>query len=383
MTLGQEFHGFATTLGEDHSGSPRTRTCCARSTWARPRSAPASRRTPATRRPCSRHLREITGLDLVTADRPRRGDQRHRRRSCRSPSTLKRNAIKLSKICNDLRLLSSGPQAGSRRDQPARASGGLQHHAGQGQPGDPRGRQPGRVRGRRRRHDGDDGRRGRAAAAERVRAGHRALDLPVDHLDAARHAHAAGQLRRRHHREPRAPRAPWSGSSVGVVTALTPFIGYAAAAALAKTALLTGRNVADLVVEAGLMSREEVVKQLSPARLSGLETITAAIPIMQADDSGDSEPAERAGVSRVADTSCRGRYLSRCTASTSKGPRMTDPQNPDVPATPPTYNAPPPAASQPAYSSAPPAPYGAPGERAGPRQDARYRRVRRRRSSSA
>lgn len=39
---------------------------------------------------------------------------------------------------------------------------------------------------------------------------------------------------------------------------------------------------------------------------------------------------------------------------------MTDPQNPDVPATPPTYNAPPPAASQPAYSSAPPAPYGAP-----------------------
>ena len=44
------------------------------------------------------------------------------------------------------------------------------------------------------------------------------------------------------------------GASVGVITALTPFIGYAAAAALAKTALLTGRNVADLVVEAGLMS---------------------------------------------------------------------------------------------------------------------------------
>ena len=52
--------------------------------------------------------------------------------------------------------------------------------------------------------------------------------------------------------------------------------------ALAKTALLTGRNVADLVVEAGLMSREEVTKQLSPARLSGLETITAAIPVMHA-----------------------------------------------------------------------------------------------------
>ena len=72
------------------------------------------------------------------------------------------------------------------------------------------------------------------------------------------------------------------GSSVGVVTALTPFIGYAASAALAKTALLTGRNVGDLVVEAGLMSAEEVAKQLSPARLSGLEAVTAAIPVIVA-----------------------------------------------------------------------------------------------------
>jgi aspartate ammonia-lyase len=71
------------------------------------------------------------------------------------------------------------------------------------------------------------------------------------------------------------------GSSVGVVTALTPFIGYAAAAALAKTALLTGRSVADLVVEAGLMTREDVDKQLSPMRLSGLQAITEAIPIVR------------------------------------------------------------------------------------------------------
>ena len=63
--------------------------------------------------------------------------------------------------------------------------------------------------------------------------------------------------------------------------ALTPFIGYAASAALAKTALLTHRNVGDLVVEAGLMTREEVDKQLSPARLSGLEAITQAIPVIQ------------------------------------------------------------------------------------------------------
>jgi aspartate ammonia-lyase len=39
-------------------------------------------------------------------------------------STLKRNAMKLSKICNDLRLLSSGPQAGlGEINLPARQAG--------------------------------------------------------------------------------------------------------------------------------------------------------------------------------------------------------------------------------------------------------------------
>ena len=77
------------------------------------------------------------------------------------------------------------------------------------------------------------------------------------------------------------------GSSVGVITALTPHIGYAAAAALAKSALLTGRNVADLVVEAKLMSRDEVMHLLSPARLSGLEAITTAIPVIEKDKAAE------------------------------------------------------------------------------------------------
>jgi aspartate ammonia-lyase len=60
-------------------------------------------------------------------------------------------------------------------------------------------------------------------------------------------------------------------SSVGVITALIPFIGYAPAAELAKQALKTGRPVADLVVEAGLMTKEDVLRELSPAKISGME----------------------------------------------------------------------------------------------------------------
>ena len=72
-------------------------------------------------------------------------------------------------------------------------------------------------------------------------------------------------------------------TSVGVVTALTPYIGYAAASALAKTALLTGRDVADLVVEAGLMDRERVEHLISPERLTNSAPLTGVIPAVGPD----------------------------------------------------------------------------------------------------
>jgi aspartate ammonia-lyase len=72
------------------------------------------------------------------------------------------------------------------------------------------------------------------------------------------------------------------GSSVGVVTALTPYIGYAASATLAHTALTTNASIAELVVEAGLMSQEDVDRVLSPERLSGITAMTDAIRIIPA-----------------------------------------------------------------------------------------------------
>src|SRR5690606_9718944 len=194
-------------------------------------------------------------------------------------SSLKRNAIKLSKICNDLRLLSSGPQAGfGEINLPAMQAGSSI--------------MPGKVN---------------PVIPEVV---NQVAFAVVGADTTVTMAVEAGQLQLNAFEPVIAHsifqsitwmrQAMWTlrvncvegitanhdrlgamvGASVGVITALTPFIGYAAAAALAKTALLTNRNVADLVVEAELMSREEVNKQLSPARLSGLETATAAIPVI-------------------------------------------------------------------------------------------------------
>jgi aspartate ammonia-lyase len=69
-------------------------------------------------------------------------------------------------------------------------------------------------------------------------------------------------------------------TSVGVVTALTPYIGYAAAASIAHTALTTSTPISTLVTAAGLMEEDQVQRVLSPARLSGIELATGAIPVV-------------------------------------------------------------------------------------------------------
>ncbi|MEV6772032.1 aspartate ammonia-lyase [Nocardia sp. NPDC051030] len=64
--------------------------------------------------------------------------------------------------------------------------------------------------------------------------------------------------------------------SIGIVTALTPHIGYAASARIAKHALQTGQPVADVATELGLLEPETVQLLLAPHRLVGLTG--AALP---------------------------------------------------------------------------------------------------------
>jgi aspartate ammonia-lyase len=55
-----------------------------------------------------------------------------------------------------------------------------------------------------------------------------------------------------------------------VITAVIPHIGYGQASRLAKEALATNANIADLVVSSGLLTREQVTEMLSPANLTAL-----------------------------------------------------------------------------------------------------------------
>ena len=92
------------------SASPRRARCCARSISAPPRSAPPSPRRPAI--PSSRYgICALTGVDFILA-----GDLVEATSDTGAyvllSGVLKRTASKLTKICNDIRLLASGPRAG-------------------------------------------------------------------------------------------------------------------------------------------------------------------------------------------------------------------------------------------------------------------------------
>ena len=278
MTLGQEFTGFATTLAEDFDRLSEIvpwlneinlgATAIGTGITADPRYAEAVRR----------HLEDVTGIpqetapDLIeaTADAGI---------FMTLSGTLKRAAVKLSKICNDLRLLSSGPQAGLNEIHlPARQAGSSI------MPGKVNPVIPEVVNQVAFSVIGADATVTAAAEAGQLQLNafepviaHSILQslawmtnacrtLRVNCIDGitANETRLAGQV----------------ASSVGVVTALTPYIGYTEAATLAHIALTTNASIAELVVGRGLMSAEDVARVLAPERLSGIAPATGAIPVV-------------------------------------------------------------------------------------------------------
>ena len=56
-------------------------------------------------------------------------------------------------------------------------------------------------------------------------------------------------------------------NSIGIVTALNPYIGYKTSTKVAKEALETNRSVYDIVLEKGLMTQEKLDEALDPRNM--------------------------------------------------------------------------------------------------------------------
>ena len=111
MTVGQEFHAWAVTINEEIKNLEYTSKLLLEVNLGATAIGTGLNAAPGYQGLAVKHLAEVTGLECVAAE-----DLIEATSDCgayvMTHGALKRLAVKLSKICNDLRLLSSGPRTG-------------------------------------------------------------------------------------------------------------------------------------------------------------------------------------------------------------------------------------------------------------------------------
>ncbi len=265
MTLGQEFSAFGHTILEDVDRLKESLSLIREINMGATAigtgiTAPASY-AEAVRR----HLSTVTGLELITAPDLIEATS-DTGAFVQLSGVLKRCAVKLSKICNDLRLLSSGPRAGFGEINLPPMQPGSSIMPGKVNPVIPEvvNQVCFEIIG---------GDMTVTMAAEAGQFQLNAFEPVIAYrllrgIESLRNACVVlrsrciegitanpDRLRR------------FVEESIGIVTALVPVLGYATATEVAKDALATGRGVYDVVLTRGLLTREKLDEVLNPARM--------------------------------------------------------------------------------------------------------------------
>ena len=267
MTLGQEFGAFAVMINEDRRRLAEARALIQEINMGGTAIGTGLNAPPGYRELVRRYLAGITGIELETAPDLVEATQ-DAGAFVQLSGVLKRIAVKLSKTCNDLRLLSSGPRAGFGDITLPAVQAGSSIMPGKVNPVIPE-----VVNQVAFEVIGNDVTITLAAEAGQLQLNAfepvivSRLFNSLRRLRAACHVLAekcvVGITANRERLEAAVL------SSIGLATALTPVIGYGAASALAREALASGRSVADLATESGLVSPEQLEAILSPEHLVG------------------------------------------------------------------------------------------------------------------
>ena len=277
MTLGQEFQTYAIMLGEDEERLKEAALLIREINLGATAIGTGINADPDYAPLVCRKLAEISGIPVITAPNLIEATQ-----DCGAfvqfSGVLKRVAVKLSKTCNDLRLLSSGPRAGfGEINLPPRQAGSSI------MPGKVNPVIPEVVNQIAFEVIGNDMTVTFAAEAGQLqlnafepiiahslfksvthlRKGCLTLaDRCVDGITANREL-LLNSVR----------------NSIGIVTALNPYIGYAHATEVAAEAHATGKGVAEIVLARGLMSKETLDEVLRPEVLTRPQEIEPTHPV--------------------------------------------------------------------------------------------------------
>ena len=276
MTLGQEFGAYAVTLGEDQDRLIEATallreinlgaTAIGTGLNADPRYAEAARA----------RLSAIVGLEFVTAPHLVEATS-----DCgvfvQLSGVLKRIAVKLSKTCNDLRLLASGPTAGLNEINLPAVQAGSSIMPGKVNPVIPE-----VVNQIAFQVIGNDMTVTFAAEAGQLQLNAFEPVILASLMQSLRHLREGCRTLTEHcvcgitanvdHLSQVVAR------SIGLVTALSPVIGYEQSSAVAAEALRTRRPVAEIVLERGLLTRAELDRLLTPANLVRPVGVAPAAP---------------------------------------------------------------------------------------------------------
>jgi aspartate ammonia-lyase len=262
MTLGQEFTAFGHTILEDVDRLTEAQSLIREISLGATAIGTGLAAPPQYAEVARRHLSEITSLALVTAPdlieaTPDTGA------FVQLSGTLKRCAVKLSKICNDLRLLSSGPRAGFGEITLPAVQPGSSIMPGKVNPVIPEAVNQVCF----------DVIGGDVTVTMAAEAGQFQLNA-FEPVIAWRLLRSIGMLTQacRILRErcvagitanPDRLRE-FVERSIGVVTALVPRLGYEGATEVAKEALATGKGVVEIVRARGLLAEDELQALLDP-----------------------------------------------------------------------------------------------------------------------
>jgi aspartate ammonia-lyase len=267
MTLGQEFTAFGVTIGEDVERLEEAKALIREINMGATAIGTGITARGGYAEDVRARLSTITGLDLITAADLVEATS-DTGAFVQLSGVLKRCAVKLSKVCNDLRLLSSGPRAGLNEiDLPSMQPGSSI------MPGKVNPVIPEAVNQVCFDVIGAD-----VTVTLAAEGGQLQLNVfePVIAFRLLRSISALRNacriLRERCVVGIRANPAAMKHfveRSIGIVTALVPELGYEVCTQLAKDALEQDRWVVELVLERKLLTRAQVDEILDPRRMTG------------------------------------------------------------------------------------------------------------------
>jgi aspartate ammonia-lyase len=265
MTLGQEFGTYATMVQEDILILRKTSQLITEINMGGTAIGTGINADPEYAPIVCEALRNVTGLDLKMAENFVEATQ-DTGAFVQLSGVFKRIVVKLSKTCNDLRLLSSGPRAGLNEINLPPVQPGSSIMPGKVNPVIPE-----VVNQVAYQVVGND-----LTVTMAGEAGQLQLNVmePViafqlfQSIDIMRNAMVilADRCIRGITANEQVCRK-YVENSIGIVTALNPYIGYENSTMLAKEALQKGKAVYELVLEKKLLSKEELEKILSPEEM--------------------------------------------------------------------------------------------------------------------